>query len=511
MNPIVLDHVAHHARVWPHRTALTELVTGRTWTWQQFDQDARRAEAVLRQRIGTTAGARVAMLSRNSAAMLIVQQACIRSGAIFVPLNWRLAAPEIRFLLEDCQPALLVHEEMFAPLVPAEASCPRLVIGETHDELATAMAGCEAVGVGRGQALDPQTPITILYSSGTTGKPKGAVVSLLNAFTGAFGLALATQVSASSRLLLDMPLFHTAGLFGATWSQLVMGGSVLISQRFDAPVTYERLASTVLGVTHYFSVTQMAMMMRQLPDFDGRKLSRLTAYVTGGSPNPAAHHRSWLDEGVMMLNGFGMSETCSSTATPMGDLEWLKRKAGTVGVTHLSVEFRIVRADGQDAATNEVGELWARGATVMSGYWNRDELNRQAFKDGWFRTGDAALCDEDGFYMLVDRIKDMFISGGENVYPAEIEAALSAMPGVADMAVIGVPDERWGEVGCAYVVPGPHAALTAQQVMDHCAQLLARYKVPKHVVITTTIERTASGKAQKHLLLERWRRESGAT
>lgn len=504
MTPIVLDFLAHNARVWPNKEALVELVTGRRWTWAEFDRDARRAEQVLRSRIGDPAGARVAMLSRNSAAMLIVQQACIRAGAIFVPLNWRLAAPEIAFLLQDCEPALLIHEDLFRDLLPA-AGCPRLIIGDSRDELADAMQGVQVQGVGEGRRLDPDAPITILYSSGTTGKPKGAVISLLNGFTGALGLALGTNANLHGTLLLDMPLFHTAGLFGSGWSMMLVGGRVLISQKFEAPVTYSRLADPKLGVTHYFSVTQMAMSMRQLPDFDGRRLSRLTAYVTGGSPNPEAHHRVWLEDGVMMLNGFGMSETCSSTATPIGDLELLKRKAGTVGVPHLALELRIVRPDGQDAGPNEVGELWCRGASVTSGYWKRPELNQAAFTDGWFRSGDAALRDADGYYMLVDRLKDMFISGGENVYPAEVEAVLSAMPGMGDMAVIGVPDERWGEVGCAYVVPAAGASLTEQQVIEHCGRYLAKYKIPKQVVITDRIERTASGKSQKHLLLERWR------
>ncbi|MBK9253049.1 MAG: AMP-binding protein [Proteobacteria bacterium] len=509
MTPIVLDFLAHNARVWPAKEALVELATGRRWSWSDFDRDARRAETVLRTRVGSPQGVRIAMLSRNCAAMLIVQQACIRSGAIFVPLNWRLAAPEIAFLLDDCEPALLIHEEGFESLLPAPGSCPRMVIGQTRDELAEAMASCAATDVGEGRRLDPESPITILYSSGTTGKPKGAVVSLLNGFTGALGLALATNASMAGTLLLDMPLFHTAGLFGSGWSMMLMGGRVLISQKFEAPVTYERLADPKLGVTHYFSVTQMAMSMRQLPGFDGRRLARLTAYVTGGSPNPEAHHRTWLEDGVMMLNGFGMSETCSSTATPIGDLEILKRKAGTVGVSHLALELRIVRPDGTDAGVGEVGELWCRGASVTTGYWKRPELNKAAFTDGWFRSGDAALRDADGYYMLVDRLKDMFISGGENVYPAEVEAVLSAMPGVGDMAVIGVPDERWGEVGCAYVVPAAGVHLTEQQVVDHCGRFLARYKVPKQVVITDRIERTASGKSQKHLLLARWRAQSG--
>lgn len=508
MTPIILDFVAHNARTLPNKIAAVELATDRTWTFAAFDADVRRAEAVLRARIAAPEGQRVAMISRNSGAMLIVQYACLRTGAIFVPLNWRLAAPEIAFLIDDCTPALLIHEEMFDALVPAGLSIPVLRIGETRDELAEAMAGCEAGDVGTGYRIDPERPITILYSSGTTGRPKGAIVTQLNGFTGGLGLALGAHIGPQSKFLIEMPLFHTAGLFGACWSAMIVGATLLIGQKFDARITYERLADSELGITHFFSVTQMAMLMRLLPDFDGRRLARLTAYVTGGSPNPEVHHRAWLGEGVMMLNGWGMSETCSSTATPIGDFDLLKRKAGSIGVPHLSVELKAVRADGQDAGPGEVGELWARGATVTSGYWNRPELNARVFVDGWFLTGDAAMRDEDGYWTLVDRIKDMFISGGENIYPAEIEAAITEMPEVAEVAVIGVEDERWGEVGCAFVIPRAGAALDDAAVLAHCGRRLARYKIPKRVIITDEMVRTASGKVQKHLLRERYGRNA---
>ena len=511
MTPIILDFVAHNARTQPNRTAVAEIATGRTWTFAEFDADVRRAEAVLRDRIAAPEGERVVMISRNSAAMLIVQYACIRVGALFVPLNWRLAPPEIAFLIDDCAPALLIHEEPFDALVPADLAIPRLRIGAQRDDLAEAMAAFDAPGVGNGHRIDPERPITILYSSGTTGRPKGAVVTQLNGFTGGLGLALGAHIGPRSKFLIEMPLFHTAGLFGACWSTMIVGGMLLIGQKFEARATYERLADPAQGITHFFSVTQMAMLMRLLPDFDGRRLARLDAYITGGSPNPESHHRAWLDEGVMMLNGWGMSETCSSTAIPTGDFDLLRRKAGSIGVPHLAVELKAMREDGRAAATGEVGELWARGATVTPGYWNRPELNARAFVDGWFRTGDAAKQDEDGYWTLVDRIKDMFISGGENIYSAEIEAAISEMAEVAEVAVIGVEDERWGEVGCAFVIPRAGAALDAEAVLAHCRRRLARYKVPKHVILTDEMVRTASGKVQKHHLREHYARIGGQT
>ncbi|MGI4880020.1 MAG: AMP-binding protein [Janthinobacterium lividum] len=504
MTPIILDFIAHHARVMPNKVVATELVSNRNWTYAEFDRAARRAEWVLKARDGFGTGERVAMLSRNSMAMLIVQLACIRSGAIFVPLNFRLAAPEIAFLVADCRPFLLIHEGACDALVSDEISCPRLRIGEEIDELAEAMAEApEPLNVGTGLRFDPERVITILYSSGTTGRPKGALVTMLNGFTGGLGLALGTRVTAESAFLIDMPLFHTAGLFGASWAAMIMGARVNISQKFDAPLTYQRLIDPGLNISHYFSVTQMAMMLRQVPGFDGRKLAKLTAYITGGSPNPEAHHRRWLDEGVTMSNGWGMSETCSSTALPVGDLELLRAKAGSAGLPHLSVEMKIVDEDGRENPNGEVGEIWIRGATVSPGYWERPALNATAFVDGWFKTGDAAFRDDDGYFTLVDRIKDMYISGGENVYPAEVEAAITELHDIGEVAVLGVADERWGEVGYAFVVPRAGASLTPGQVTDHCLVRLARYKVPKFVFIVDAIERTASGKVQKHILRER--------
>jgi len=509
MTPIILDFIAHHARTMPRKLAASEFATGRNWTYAEFDAAARRAETVLRDRIAEPTGQRVAMVSRNSAAMLFVQLACIRSGAIFVPLNFRLAAPEIAFLISDCRPSLLIHEGQFDALVPADPGCPTIRIGDDRDELAEAMAAApEPKDVGIGARLDPERVVTILYSSGTTGRPKGALVTLLNGFTGGLGLALGTHVTVNSGFLIDMPLFHTAGLFGASWACLIIGGTLRISQKFDATLTYQRLADPELGITHYFSVTQMAMLMRQLPDFDGTKLQRLTAYITGGSPNPEPHHRRWLDDGVMMANGWGMSETCSSTALPIGDIELLRSKAGSSGVPHLCVELKIVGEDGATLPDGQVGEIWIRGAPVSTGYWERPELNAKAFEDGWFKTGDAAFRDADGYFTLVDRIKDMYISGGENVYPAEVEAAITELAEVGEVAVIGVEDERWGEVGCAFVIPRSGASITAADVIDHCNARLARYKVPKTVVVTDAIERTASGKVQKHALRDRLKEQA---
>ncbi|MBX5459901.1 MAG: AMP-binding protein [Steroidobacteraceae bacterium] len=500
IQPLLLDFVAHFARTTPDKVAVHDLAADRRLTYAQLDDAIDRAATVLTGLLGTPQGARVAVLSRNSADMLVLHFACVRSGAIFVPLNWRLAAAEITFMLRDCEPSLIVLEPRFAELVE-DRTIPRLVFDDSASGFAARLAAAPPPARPRqGAAVAADTPITLLYSSGTTGKPKGVIVTQMNAFAGALNLALGTKCSPDCVFLCDMPMFHTAGLFAAARVPLLMGGRVLISQKFEAQVTYERLADPALGITHYFSVTQMAMMMRQLPNFDGRRLARLTAYITGGAPNPEAHILRWLDDGVMMVNGWGMSEICSAVAQPVGDIDRIRAHPSAVGLPHLTVEMKLVDANGREVGVGEPGEIWVRGANVTPGYWRRPELNETAFRDGWFRTGDVAVRDADGFYSIIDRIKDMFISGGENVYPAEIEAVIVELPQVGDVAVVGIPDAQWGEVGCAFVVVAPGATLDVPTLEQHCRSRLAKFKVPKRFEIVDSLPRTPSGKVQKHLL-----------
>jgi fatty-acyl-CoA synthase len=223
-------------------------------------------------------------------------------------------------------------------------------------------------------------------------------------------------------------------------------------------------------------------------------------YVTGGAPNPKAQVERFAHAGIRFSDGFGMSETGSNFAMPVHDVDRLIAKAGSCGLPLIAVQTRIVDEEGNDVAQGETGELWLKGPSITPGYWNQPELTAKAFHGGWFKTGDAALQDADGFFYLVDRKKDMYISGGENVYPAEVEAAIAELPDIAEAAVIGVPSERWGEVGRAFIILKPGASLTSEAITAHCTARLAKFKVPASVIITDMIPRTASGKVQKHLL-----------
>jgi fatty-acyl-CoA synthase len=266
-------------------------------------------------------------------------------------------------------------------------------------------------------------------------------------------------------------------------------------------------------VTHYFCVPQMAQTLRLDPSYEEADFSRVVCLTTGGAPLAPDLAARWIEDGVAIANGFGMTECGGALGVPVGDPDCMRRKAGSIGVPSLTMQARIVDDEGRDLPVGVVGELWLRGPNVTPGYWKRPEETARAFHDGWLKTGDAATRDAEGYYWLVDRKKDMYISGGENVYPAEVEARFHQFPDIVEVAVIGVPDERWGEVGCAYVVAKAGAEVSPEYIDQMLSQLragLAGYKVPRSVRVVDTLPRTASGKVMKHVLRERWAREREA-
>jgi fatty-acyl-CoA synthase len=497
---IHFDPVATYALANPKSVAVHDLESNRRWTYATLNAVVNRLAAWLVDEFGPNSGLRVSTLAKNCAEMLILQLAGTRAGTIFVPFNWRLAPAEIDALAKDADPQLIFHDAEFTP----PASIKR----------AMAIADLLSLGVaGKKPPVAARRPFnevaTLLYTSGTSGRPKGVMLSEENSFWGCANFIYGNDVTMRSVFLCDMPLFHTAGLYAATRVPIQAGACVLISKGFDPQKTLERLSDPALKVTHYFSVPQMAATLGNQPSFKPESLLGLVGWAIGGAPNPKAQTERFVRAGIKMTEGFGMSETGSNFGMPTDDIETLVSKAGSCGLPFMTVEPKIVDEDGHEVATGEMGELWLRGPCVALGYWNQPELTAKAFPNGWFVTGDAAIKDADGFFYIVDRKKDMYISGGENVYPAEVEAAIAELRDVGECAVVGVPDERWGEVGRVYVIPVPGKTITAEQVIAHCATRLAKFKVPKTAVVTDQIPRTASGKVQKHLLKARALQELG--
>ena len=487
----LIDPINTYSLSTPDRIAVGDLVTGEALTWRELNKAVDQCAAWLEGELGAKSGERVVALARNHPNLLILQWACTRAGAIYVPLNWRLAKLELAGLLDDAKPKLIFSDPEFElPSYPAKTFELKELPNMGHENHVPSPSA----------RLDFGDPMTLLYTSGTSGTPKGVIVTTETAFWGCTNFAHGSLVSHRSVFLCDMPLFHVAGMLGVVGVSVLSGATVWISPGFDPQKTIARIGDEQLGITHYFSVPQMATVLWQHPDFTPEKFSRLHLYVTGGAPNPRAQVERYGREGIAFSDGYGSSETGSNFCMPVQDWQSYVEKAGSCGLPLLSVQMRIVNEQGQDLPTGEVGELWLQGPSITPGYWNKPETTAAAFEDGWFKTGDAAKVDDEGYLYLVDRKKDMFISGGENVYPAEVERAISELETVAEVAVIGVPDERWGEVGRAFVTVRSGADLTPEAIIAHCESRLAKFKVPKVAVIREDLPKTASGKVQKHLL-----------
>jgi fatty-acyl-CoA synthase len=492
------DPVAFQAAMRPSALAMVDLVGGRRFTYADLDMAINRCAQWLLASIGNAEGQRVAVLGRNDVAMPILHLAAARVGAIFVPLNWRLSVPELAFQIADCTPALLLADAEF------RAAADQAAEGQSDTQvlnLTDAAKEWESQPATRPHCF-PQAdqPSTLLYTSGTSGRPKGALLTEANAFFTAVNFGLMNKITSDSVVLCDMPLFHVVGLLTMTRTPLTQGGTLLMSRGFEPAVTLARLADPDLGVTHYMCVPQMAQTLRQHPDYRADVLARLTAFCTGGAPMPPSLIQRFVDEGITVADGYGMSEAGTVLGMPVGDRTRIAAKAGSAGLPAPVLRVRLVDDDGQDVAEGSVGELWVSGPNLSPGYWNRPELPTLAEQGGWLRTGDAARRDGDGFYYLVDRKKDMYISGGENVYPAEVEGAILELDAVAEVAVIGMPDEKWGEVGWAFIVTRTGHTLAAETVLNHLDGRLARYKRPHRVILCENLPRTGSGKVQKHLL-----------
>jgi fatty-acyl-CoA synthase len=322
-------------------------------------------------------------------------------------------------------------------------------------------------------------------------------VVLFNAINLSFG----TRLTSDSVGLVVLPMFHVSGLNVFANPIFHAGGANIVVRSVDPGQLLRLMGDEELGITHLIAVPTVYQFMAADSGFSGTDFSRVVCAVAGGSPVPAALLETYFDAGLELMHAYGMTET-GPTVLAL-DAADARRKIGSAGkpVTHM--EVRLVTPDGGAAGTGEVGEIWLRGPSIISEYWRRPEANETDFTDGWLHTGDAAYRDEEGFYYIVDRWKDMYISGGENVYPAEVEGVISGLPEVLMAAVIGVPDEKWGETGCAFVVPKPDASLTESRVIDHCLENLAKYKVPKTVHLVSELPQNATGKILKTELRKR--------
>jgi fatty-acyl-CoA synthase len=495
------DWIRHHARATPDKLAAVDLHSGRRWTYREMDGRCDRLAAFLRDEAGVGCGDRVVVLMHNSTDMFEVQFAMPRLGAVYVPISWRLSPAEIGAIVADAEPTALIYGPECAGIAAALGRArPALRLIDVAD-------GDDSM-YERGLAVDrapPQPPPlshddlwTVMYTSGTTGCPKGAEITYGMVFFSSVNGMMKAGVTADSVGLTFLPLFHVGGLYLFATFIFHCGGTNHLMRTFDATRALGLLSDRSLGVTHVFGVPTNFLFMTQLEAWAEADLSSVSGLFVGGAPCPLSVLRAFGRKGTGIRQAWGMTET--TTLGTVLDASQAFDKSGSSGKPVLHAELRVVDADMNDVPAGEVGQLVIRGPTVTQGYWRSPDETARAFRDGWFLTGDAASVDRDGCYYIVDRWKDMYISGGENVYPAEIENALHQHPEVVEAAVIGVSDTRWGEVGMAFVVRRLDATIDESTLLAHCAERLARFKLPRTVRFVDDLPHTAAGKIAKPVL-----------
>lgn len=496
------DWVDQHADVRPQKVALVDDGRSLRITYGELSDRVRRFASWMASN-GVTRGDRVAFLAENTTDIFEVLFACEKIGAILVPLNWRLAGPELAFIIGDCRPEILIYEDQFADIV-AELNVPlTLGLGAEFDR---AKAKSDPATAPRIDATHDD-PLAILYTSGTTGHPKGAIETIGMFFWNAVNIGSEVELTRSSVCLNVLPTFHTGGLNLYTTPLLHLGGTSVNLRAFAPDRVLHWLTSG--EITHFFGVPAIYQFLAEDDRWEEADLSRVRSWACGGSAMPVPVLERYAERGIFIRQGMGLTET--SPTLFLTDEEHALSKAGSVGKTAMHTEIRIVDDRGHDVEQGAIGELWARGPNVTPGYWERPEANETSFTDGWLHTGDAARMDEDGYVYIVDRWKDMYISGGENVYPAEVEQVYFRHDNVLDVAIVGVADDRWGEVGVMVVVPRDEDGLDASELLAFGYGKVARYKLPKRVIVVDELPRNAAGKVLKRDLRQRIEDEQRAS
>lgn len=493
------DVLGERARLTPDKTALVWVPTGERFTYRQLDDRAARTATCWLGVLGLTPGDRIGLLAHNRVEFIDAFFAAAKSGVVLVPIGTRLTAPEIAFIAKDAGLRALIYDGAFAETVrgvratlsleqwialdaPAHADDRRLA------DLLLCMPGRQPTRPA------PEDICCLLYTSGTTGKPKGVMVPHRMVAWNGYNTAIGWQLREDDVSPIFTPLYHAGGLGAFLLPIFAIGGTIVLHAGFDAAeiwrVMERERCTVVLGVPTIYK------LLMDAPEFERTDLSSVRWLISGGAPLPLYIIEAYQRRGIVFKQGYGLTEVGVNCFAMT--VEESIRKKGSIGKPLMFTEARAAGEDGGEVPPGEVGELWLRGPHVCSGYWNNPEATAAAIDaEGWFHTGDLARRDEDGFYYIAGRQKDMLISGGVNIYPAEIEGALLLHPAVQDAAVVGVPDDTWGEVGVAFVVPRTDPPPSSEELSVFLAGTLAKYKIPRRWMFLRELPRTAYGKVLK--------------
>ncbi|CAN5898233.1 long-chain fatty acid--CoA ligase [soil metagenome] len=499
---------AKAALLHPQRTALVT-PEGST-SYAELDERVRRAAALL-DRLGVGSGSRFGILMLNDRRFVELLFAAGRVGAIAVPLNWRLAAAELEYVVRDAGIGILFvgpeQRELGAEL-EARCGCRIISAPESYDALLAEVEEAALSGGSLpGELPGDDDPVLMVYTSGTTGKPKGAVLTHANLFWNAINDILALGLTYQDITLTVLPLMHVGGIGLFTLPMLLCGGTVILPRSFDAEQTLRLIAGHRVSV--FIGVPTIHTLLVESPAFATADLSSLRFAYNGGDRCPLAVVDAYRSRRVPFGGGYGLTETAPTAyLTELDQLEEAARDVGFAGKPAFFTDARIVDASGEDAAPGEVGEVLIQGPNLFREYWGLPDQTAEALRGGWFHTGDLARRDADGFTFIAGRKKEMIKSGGENIYPAEVEQVLLQHPAVAEVCVIGRPHPKWNEVPVAVVALRPESTAGEDELRDFCRERLARFKVPACVAFVAAIPRTSIGKPDRPALIERYGQEA---
>jgi fatty-acyl-CoA synthase len=497
----VTDWLQKRANLTPDRVGLAERATGAETTYAEWNRRVNRSARFLAS-LGLDKGDRLAVYSGNRPEYLDLFFAAGKLGIILQNLNWRLTVHELRAIVADGEPTVFAYSSEWVenvkalrPEMPTVKAFVALDGEPGRDHSIEERQGFDSAPVERPE-MSMDDPWGIYYTGGTTGVPKGAILTHGNITWNSVNTIASWGIHGGHTAALQLPFFHVGGPNIFMMPLVHTGGKTILCAGFDVDETFDLIEEG--GITHYVAVPTMYQMLQAHPRWETTDFSRLELVISGGAACPLPIMEKFWERGVDFKMGYGLTEaTGNNFWLPPKDV---RRKTTSVGFPIFHIDMKIVAPDGSECGPGEEGELLIRGPHITLGYWNRPEATAETIIDGWLHTGDVARRDDEGYFTVIGRSKDMFISGGENVYPAEVESVMLSFTGVAEAALIGVPDEKWGEVGKAFIVPQPGAALDVESLLAFMAQRVARYKLPRSVEVITEMPKTVIGKIDKKVL-----------
>lgn len=483
----------------PNKVAFKEYESQRELTYGQVNSLANATSSYFFDELGLKTGDRVAVLAENNLEYMVLFSVAQKSGITIVPLNYRLTARELDFMLSDSDPTIVIWEEQFAEKIkqtPYFEKVPHKLEMAKLAMLHEQFNGEQQKSFVLEKQFDENHPIFLIYTSGTTAFPKGAMYTHKMLFWNSLNTEIRLDVTSSDRAINCAPPFHT-GSWNVLLATFVLHGAyTLLMRNFDADAVLDQMEKD--EHTIFWGVPTMLKMMVASDKFKTVNLERIRYFVIGGEAMPIPLIQTWAEKGVPVRQGYGLTEV-GPNVTSLDHTDAI-RKQGSIGTPNFFYDVKLVDANDKEVGANEIGEFVIKSETVTPGYWKNEEATRDTIRNGWFHTGDLMTRDDEGYYHVVDRIKNMYISGGENVYPAEVEHLILQLEEVKDVAIIGVPHPKWGETGKVFIVKKEGTELSEQQIIDYCIENLAKYKTPQFVEFLDQLPVNNAGKIDRKSL-----------